>query len=48
MKQILVIGAGRSAVTLIDYLLKESHLNNGKLLLLITILNLARKKHLAH
>ena len=24
MKEILVIGAGRSAVTLIDYLLKES------------------------
>ena len=28
MKNILIIGAGRSANTLIDYLLKESSINN--------------------
>ena len=37
MKQILVIGAGRSAVTLIDYLLKESHLNYLKLDFLLNL-----------
>ena len=31
MKEILVIGAGRSAVTLIDYLLKESFQNNWRI-----------------
>ena len=41
MKQILVIGAGRSAVTLIDYLLKESHLNLWKVTIADYNLNLA-------
>ena len=28
MKKVLIIGAGRSATTLINYLLKESEINN--------------------
>ena len=42
MKEILVIGAGRSAVTLIDYLLKESLNQNWTVTIADYNLNLAK------
>ena len=48
MKQILVIGAGRSAFTLIRYLLNESILNNWKVIVADYNLDLAKKTCLEH
>ena len=48
MKQILVIGAGRSAFTLIRYLLNESILNNWKVIVADYNLDLAKKTCLDH
>ena len=43
MKKILVIGAGRSAFTLIRYLLNESISNNWKVIVADYNLDLAKK-----
>ena len=48
MKQILVIGSGRSAFTLIRYLLNESILNNWKVIVADYNLDLAKKTCLEH
>lgn len=44
MKKILVVGAGRSATSLIDYLLKESIVNDWKLIIADSNLKLAEGK----
>ena len=43
MKKVLIIGAGRSATTLINYLLKESEINNWLVTIADYNLNLAEK-----
>lgn len=44
MKRILIVGAGRSATLLIDYLLKESIVNDWKLIIADSDLKLAESK----